>query len=182
MMQQELHILEEEANLFWGIAILVCTAGGTFLLAGTFISMNWNILNFRQFTAIILFFISFWGIFRLSEPRYHFIFRFDEDILVIDKYKGSIHFDSHRIAADNIEALKFAPDSPRSKNEALFDFSRTYHLMWKTKNNNRFQRMLSVESSRFTLKVDDIAKIMRFIRNRVPEVRIPSEQETYFNL
>ncbi len=181
-MQQELHILEEETNLFWGIIILVCTAGGTYLLAGTFMSMNWNILNFRQFMAVLLFLVSFWAIFRISEPLYHFIFRFKGDILVIDIYKGSLHFDSHRIAADHIEALKFAPDTPRSRKEALFDFSRTYQLMWKKKNDTRFQKMLFIESSRFTLKVNDIAKIMRFIRDRVPGVRIPPEQESYFNL
>lgn len=152
------------------------------MLAGSFISMNWNILNYRQFIALLLFLISFWGIFRLSEPQYHFIFRFEGDTLVIDTHKGSIHFDSHRIVANNIAALKFAPDTPRAENEALFDFSRTYHLMWRKKNDANFQRLLSVESSRFTLKVDDIAKIMRFIRNRTPYIHIPSEQEAYFNL
>lgn len=181
-MQEELHIIEEQTNLFWGLIILVCTAGGTFLLAGSFISMNWNVLNYRQFMALFLFLVSFWGIFRLSEPHYHFILRFENDILVIDTYKGSIHFNSHRIVANNIEALKFAPDTPRSRKEALFDFSRTYHLMWRKKNDAEFHRVLSVESSRFTLKVDDIANIIRFIRNRVPDIRIPSEQETYFNL
>lgn len=181
-MQQELHIFEEETNLLWGLIILVCTAGGTFMLAGTFISMNWNMLNFHQFVALLLFLISFWGIFRLSEPRYHFVFYFDEDTLVIDTHKGSGKVGSHRIAADEIDAIRFQPDAPRSKNEALFDFSRTYHLMWRKKDEISFEKMISVETSRFTLKVDDIAKIMRFIRYHVSTVQIPQKQESYFNL
>lgn len=181
-MQQELHIFEEETNLFWGLLILVCTATGTYLLAGTFISMNWNLLNTRQVIALLLFLISFWGIFRLSEPRYHFVFRFEDNRLVIEIHKGSMHVDSHSITAGEIESLKFAPDTPRSKKEALFDFSRTYHLMWRKKGEAVYQRILSLESSRFTLKVDDIAKIMRFIRNHVPDISIPSKQAAYFNL
>lgn len=181
-MQQELHIFEEETNLFWGLIILVCTAAGTYLLAGTFVTMDWNVLTFRQMAALLLFFISFWGVFRLSEPLYHFIFHFEEDTLVIDIHKGSVQVNTHKLPIDKVEALRFSPDTPRSKKEALFDFSRTYHLMWRPKNETNFRRMVSVESSNFTLKVDDIAKIMRFIRSRAPDIHIPSEQERYFNL
>ena len=181
-MQQELHIVEEDTHLFWGLIILVCTAAGTYLLAGSFISMHWELTNTRQITALLLFLVSFIGIFKLSDPLYQFTFRFDEDTLIIDIRKGNIKVDTHKLASNEIEALRFSPDRPRSSREALFDFSRTYHLMWRPKNSTRFQKLLGIESSNIILKVDDIANIMRFIKRRVPDVRIPDEQARYFNL
>src|SRR5690625_4841623 len=175
-MQQELQVFEEETNLFWGLIILVCASGGTFLLAGTFISVNWDMLTFRQVAALLLFLVSFWGIFKLTEPLYHFAFRFEDELLVIDIHKGTDYLDTHKIVVAEIEVLKFVPDTPRSKKEALFDFSRSYHLMYRKKHDPVFHRLLSTKSPEFTLKVDDIADIMKFIQNRNPDIAIPAEQ------
>lgn len=181
-MQEELHIIEEDSHLFWGLIILVCTAVGTYLLAGSFISMHWELTNARQITALLLFLISFVGIFKLSDPLYRFTFRFDEDMLLVKICKGSLPVDTLKLSTKEIDALRFAPDRPRSSHEALFDFSRTYHLMWRPRNSDSFQKLLAVESSNIILKVDDIANIMRFIKKRVPDVQIPDEQARYFNL
>ncbi|MCW9707187.1 hypothetical protein [Fodinibius salsisoli] len=181
-MHQELHIFEEETPVFWGLAILVCTAGGTYLLSGTFVSMDWNLLNIQQIGALVLFLISFWGIFKLSEPKYHFAFHFESEILVIDIQKGTHLLKTLKLPAQEIDALRFSPEYPRLPKEALFDFSRSYHLMWRRKNEPSYQKVLSVESAQFTLKVDDIAKIMHFIQQRVPDIYIPPEQSDFFNL
>lgn len=179
---QELHVFEESNHLFWGLAILVCTAIGTYLLSGTFLTMDWNFFKLRQVAAILLFIISFYGIFRISEPLYHFTLHFEDRILVIEIQKGELAVDTIRIPVDEIETLKFAPHFQREKDEALFDFSPSYHLLYRKDEKEGFEKLLGVQASSITLKVNDIADIMRFITERNPDIEIPREQASYFNL
>lgn len=181
-MHKELHIIEESTHLFWGLVIFICTAVGTYLLAGSFIFIEWNIFNLNQVAALLLFLISFRGIFVLSEPLFHFVLYFEDRTLVIDTKKGAINVDTLHIPVDNIEALKFSPHSPRKSYEAMFDFSTSYHLMYRTKEGVNYRKLIEVESGDITLKVDDIADIMRFIREQKPDIHIPREQANYFNL
>ena len=182
MRHKELHVFEESNHLLWGLIILVATAGGTYLLAGSFVTMNWYPFNIRQVLALGLFGISFSGIIKLSEPLYHFILYFDDNLLLIDIKKGDLKTDTLEIPVDSIQQLQFAPHDPRDADEALFDFSTNYHLLYQKKDETSFQKLLGDQSAAITLKVDDIAKIMRFITNRNPNIKIPSEQATYFNL
>jgi hypothetical protein len=182
VIHEELHVFEKSANLFWGLVILVCTAGGTYLLAGTFVSMDWEPFRPDQLFALGLFSLSFWGIIQLSEPLYHFILYFENDVLTIDIKKGEVHTQTIEIAATDIEALKFAPHKPRSADEALFDFSTDYHLLYKKRSASGYQKLLGLQAAAITLKVDDIAKIMRFISEHNPEISIPRDQASYFNL
>lgn len=181
-MYRELHVFEKSTHLFWGLAILVCTAGGTYLLAGSFISMNWNLFKLDQLLALGLFIISFTGIIKLSEPLYHFILYMDDSLLVIDIKKGEMQADTIKIPVNDIKAMKFAPHFPRSSDEALFDFSTSYHLLYKKRGSAKFQKLLGTQSASITLKVDDIADIMRFITEHNPNISIPDEQAAYFNL
>jgi len=181
-MHDELHVFEKSTHLFWGLTILVCTAGGTYLLAGSFVSMNFDPFKLDQLLALGLFVISFTGIIKLSEPLYHLILYFEDDLLMIDIKKGQVKTDTMQIPVADIEELKFAPHNARSSDEALFDFATNYHLLYKTRTNPNFKKLLGLESAAITLKVDDIADIMRFIKERNPEVIIPREQASYFNL
>jgi hypothetical protein len=178
----ELHIFEKSTHLFWGLAILVCTAIGTYLLAGSFVSMSFDVFKIDQLVALGLFAVSFRGIIQLSEPLYHFILYFENTDLVIDIKKGDLQTEKNRIPVQQISILKFAPHYPRSSDEALFDFSTSYHLLYQESGTEEFKKLLGVQSASITLKVDDIAKIMRFISERNPDVSIPNEQATYFNL
>jgi len=181
-MHEELHVFEKSTNLFWGLTILICTAAGTYLLAGSFVSMNWDPFKLDQLVALGLFIISFTGIIKLSEPLYHFILHHKEGFLTIDIKKGEVHTDTIRIPVEDIQELKFAPHDPRSADEALFDFSTNYHLLYKKKHQSTYNKLLGLESASITLKVDDIAKIMRFIKQHNSNVAIPREQASYFNL
>ncbi len=182
MRHKELHVFEESNHLFWGLIILFTTAAGTYLLIGSFVTTDWYPFNVRQLMALGLFGISFWGIIKVSEPLYHFILFFDNDLLVIDIKKGDQHIETIKIPADNITALKFAPHFPREADEALFDFSTSYHLLYQQKGKASFDKLLGAQSASITLKVDDISDIMRFISERNAKVQIPHEQAAYFNL
>ncbi|WP_445664887.1 hypothetical protein [Fodinibius sp. AD559] len=182
MRHKELHVFEESNHLLWGLIILVATALGTYLLVGSFVTMDWYPFNIRQLLALGLFGISFAGIIKLSEPLYHFILYIDDDTLIIDIKKGDVKTDTLQIPVDHIQHLQFAPHNPRNADEALFDFSTNYHLLYKKKDDTSFYKLLGDQSAAITLKVDDIADIMRFISNRNPNIQIPREQATYFNL
>lgn len=182
MTYRKLHVIEKNTHLFWGLVILVCTAVGTYLLAGSFVTMDWNFFRPDQFFALVLFAISFWGIIKLSDPLYHFILYVDHEQLVIDVKKGEIQTDTIKIPVNDIRTLKFAPHHPRSSDEALFDFSTSYHLLYQKHGAARFQKLLGTQSASITLKVDDIADIMRFITEHNPDILIPDEQAAYFNL
>ena len=182
MRHKELHVFEESNHLLWGLIILVATALGTYLLVGSFVTMEWYPFNIRQLLALGLFGISFAGIIKLSEPLYHFILYFNDDILFIDIKKGDVKTDTLQIPVDHIQHLTFAPHSPRDADEALFDFSTNYHLLYKKKDDASLYKLLGDQSASITLKVDDIADIMRFISNRNPNIQIPQEQAAYFNL
>lgn len=179
MTNRELHIIEERAQLFWALLVFVCTCGGTYLLAGAFIFQNWNFFNTDQLGAIVLFLISFWGIYRLTEPRYHFTIYSKERMLVIEIMKGSLDVDTIHIPIDEIEELKFSPYRPRKENEANYDYSTSFHLMYRTANSNSLKKIIDVESGSITLKVKDIAKLMRYIHERNPEITVPESQQ-YF--
>lgn len=181
-MQNELHVFEESTHLFWGLVILVCTAGGTYLLAGSFTSPGWGPFHLEQLFALGLFVLSFRGIIKLSEPLYHFILYFEDELLVIDIKKGDIQTETLRIPVREIEILKFDPHYPRSSDEALFDFSTSYHLLYRKRGAATFEKLLGAQSASITLKVNDIADIMRFITEHNPDITIPHEQATYFNL
>lgn len=181
-MERELHVFEEVAYLLWGLVILVCTAGGTYLLTGAFVSMDWDIFKLRQLLALGLFIISFWAIFKVANKRYHLILFFEDDLLTIKIKKGDINADTIEIPVQEIESLKFAPHTPRAPNEALFDFSRSYQLMYRTHSDEKYHQLLDIDSGTITLKVDDIANIMRFISQKNPGIHIPREQAEYFNL
>ncbi|NGP87009.1 hypothetical protein [Fodinibius halophilus] len=181
-MYKELHILEESRHLFWGLVIFVCTSAGTYLLAGSFIFIEWNMFNPEQLTALVLFLISFRGIFVLSEPLYKFVLYFEDRILQIEIKKGQHYIDTLKIPVDDITSLKFTPGNPRKPSEALFDFSTSYHLLYRTADSPDYRKLIEVDSDSIALKVDDIADIMRFVKKENPEVQIPREQATYFNL
>lgn len=181
-MKKELHIYEEATNLFWGLIIVVSTTLATYILANAFVNAGWSISSLNQIIALLLIMLSFVGILKISEPLYHFIFTVSEQQLVIHSKKGEQDINTDNIPLDEIEALKFAPYRPRTKGEALFDFSTNYQLMVKQKPENGYKPLIDLEDSAFTLKVDDIIKIIRFIKSYQSSVSVPREQAEFFNI
>ncbi len=182
MKNRQLHIYEEETHLFWAPVILVAAAAATYLLSGVSFSDITAFGGLTQVAALLLLLLSFYGIIKLSEPLYHFVFQLSDRSLIILVKKGERHVTTMDIALKDIEALKFSPGEPRAPGDALFDFSITYHLMWKPKQSSEYRRLLDLGSASFVLKVDDIARIIRFIRTRNPGIYVPPEQASFFNL
>lgn len=181
-MNEKLHIYEEATNLFWGLVVLVSTTMATYLLANAFISGNWSVTSLNQIIALLLISLSFVGILKISEPLYHFTFTIEVRQLVIHSNKGEQHIHTDTIPLQQIDALKFASFQPRKKGEALFDFSVNYQLMIRRRAEVGYKPLIDIPDAVFTLKVDDIIKIIRFIKKHQPNVEVPSEQAEYFNV
>lgn len=178
----KLHIYEEASTLFWGLLAVTSTAMATFLLANTFFSAGWSISGFRQLLVLGLFALSFTAIFKVTDPLLHFIIYVDQSQLFIEVFKGEYQLNTITIGLDEIEALKFTSYQERSDYEALYDFSTSYQLMWKGRSGAGWKPLIDLETDSFTLKVEDIAKIIRYIRRHNPEISVPEEQKTVFNI
>ena len=181
-MNEKLHIYEEATYLFWGLIIVVSTTLATYLLANAFISHGLSLSSLNQIVALLLFTLSFVGILKVSEPLYHFTFTIENRQLVIHSKKGEQHVHTTEISLEQIEALKFSPYLPRSRGEALFDFSTNYQVMIKKKTQSQYKPLIDLQDAAFTLKVNDIIKIIRFVKTHQPSVHVPREQAAYFNL
>lgn len=179
---QDLHIYEEATNLFWGLIILVSTTLATYILANAFVTKGWSISSLNQIIALLLIALSFVGILKISEPLYHFIFSVDQQELKIQYFKGDQQIDTRHIPLTDIEALKFSSYRKREKGEALFDFSTSYQLMVKKRMQTAYRPLIEIEDASFTLKVEDIVKIIQFVKSHRSGVNVPREQAEFFNI
>lgn len=179
---EELHIYEEATNLFWGLIIVVSTTLATYILANAFVTSGWSISSLNQIIALFLFMLSFVGILKISEPLYHFVFTVEQQNLKVVSYKGDQEINIDLIPLNEIEALKFSPYHPRERGEALFDFSTNYRLMFKRVSQFDYKPLIDLEGAAFTLKVDDIIRIIRFIKSYQSSVSVPREQAEFFNI
>lgn len=180
-MHTTLTIYEEETNLLWGLAVVVASALATYLLGDAFVQESLLVIGFRQLLALSLFVLAFVGILKITDPLYRFDLRVDGEQLVIDAYKGeelekTLTYDLHELAE-----LRFAPKTPTSRGDALFDFSPTYFLIYRSAADNKYRKLIDLGNVSFTLKVPDIARIIRYIRQHSPSIRIPDEQEAFLN-
>lgn len=181
-MKNELHVYEEATNIFWGLVILVSTTMATYILANAFVTGGWSISSLNQIIALLLITLSFVGILKISEPLYHFVFTVENQKLQIKSLKGEQHIETTQIPLEDIEALKFTPYRPREKGEALFDFSTNYQLMVKRSSDTGYKPLIDLDDAAFTLKVDDIVDIIRFIKHYQSSVSLPREQAEFFNI
>lgn len=180
-MSSQMTIYEEETNLFWGLIVVVATGLGTFLLGEAFADEALFILGFRQLMALFLFVIAFVGILRITDPLYRFELSAEGDMLTIEAYKGDQPVKNFYYNLREFEELRFAPKNDNWNNQALFDFSPSYHLVFKSYITGRFEQLIDLGNVSFTLKVPDIARIIQFIRRHNPNIRLPEEQEAFLS-
>lgn len=180
-MNSSLTVYEEQPNLIWGLIILVGTTLATFLLGDAFFSKNLFTLGYKQLTALLLFVVAFIGILKISEPRFRFDLQIEDNELRIEAWKGSDRFTVIRHYLPDIEKLYFLPHHPPADDDALFDFTPNYHLVIQKKGGET-KKLIDLGDIQFTLKIDDIAKIMMLIRQHRPQIRIDEEQAAYLNL
>lgn len=176
MKSDKIHIDEENTQLIWGLVSVVSIAAATYMLTNAFMAGSWTLASYTQIISLLLFTLGFYGIIRISTPLYHFVLSISESTLQIEIWQESEQpIDIKTVQLNAIEELRIAPHTPRSPNEALFDFTTSYYLLYKTKDNDNFKRLISLEGESFTLKVDDIKKVMGFLVSHHPAIHVPEE-------
>jgi hypothetical protein len=104
----------------------------------------------------------------------------ESQILTIEIWReGDQPLDVQTFDLPSIQELRITPHAPRSPNEALFDFSSSYYLLYRNDEQDDFYRLIDLEDESFTLKVEDLSKIMALIREHNPDIIIPHEQRVY---
>jgi hypothetical protein len=174
-------VYEENRSILWGLAVVVCTAAASIMLGSAFMNNRVLVPGIQQVIALILFMIAFYGIIKISEPLYRIEFEIDEyQQLTIKFFKGEAYIKTNRYRVLKIEEIAFVPDEPPSPQEALFDFSPSYHLTIKLENEPENRKILVADDAAITLRIDDIAKIVRFIKSHNPGVTMPEYQAQFF--
>ncbi len=167
MSDSQIHIYEENINLFWGLLGILTIASGTYLLADAFFAGNWKLASIQQIGSIALFAIGFYAIIKLTDPLYHFILSMQDEILCVEIWQGSeSHLNTKKIRVNEITDLKAARHTPRKENEALFDFSTNYHLLYRTGKEQVYESLIDLEKQSFALKLKDIEKVIKFLKQQ----------------
>jgi len=178
-MKHRLTIYEEDTNLLWGLIVVVAAALGTYLLGDAFVDESLFVLGFRQLASLFLFTLSFIGILKVTEPLYRFDLIVEGEMLAIEVYKGEEHVKDIYYNLNEFEELRFAPGTPTTYDDALFDFSPSYHLVFRSRITGREQKLIDLGKVSFTLKVPDIAEIIRFLRRHNSNINVPDDQAVF---
>ena len=182
MKSEKLYIDEENTHILWGLVAVVSIGMASYILINAFMAGSWEIAGSTQLLSLALFSIGFYGIIRISSPLFHFILFVEENMLHIETWKeGEKPVHVKTLALDNIEALRIAPHTPRSAGEALYDFSTSYHLLYKERESGQYKRLIDPEGESFTLRVEDIRKVIRFLRSHGESIDIPEEESLFLN-
>ncbi len=180
-MHTRLTIYEEDTNLLWGVIVVGATALSTYMLGDAFVDEALWMIGFRQLMAMSLFVVAFIGILKITDPLYRFELYAKGDMLTIEAYKGDQQLKNFYYNIREFEELRFAPRNSEWTDEALFDFSPSYHLIFKSHITGRYEKLIDLGDVSFTLKVPDIAKIIQLIRRHNSSISLPEEQEAFLN-
>ena len=161
----------------WGLVVIVAAALATYLLGDAFVDESLFTLGFRQMTALFLFALAFVGILKVTEPLYRFKLIVQEVMLTIEVYKGEEHVKDIYYNLNEFDELRFAPGTPSSTSDALFDFSPSYHLVFRSRVTGQIQKLIDLGNVSITLKVTDIAEVIRLLRRHNPSIDVPDDQE-----
>lgn len=183
MKTKEINIDEENTNLIWGLVAIVAIAGATYMLTNAFMAGSWELATYTQLISLALFILGFYGIIRISTPLFHFVLRVTDDQLKIEIWQeGDQPVDVQLIPLQQIKELRIAPHTPRAANDALFDFSSSYYLLYRLTSTASFKRLIDLEGKAFTLKVEDIKKIINFISGHNPAIDVPDNDAVFVEL
>lgn len=178
MHYERIHIDEEKNTLVWGFITVVAIAIAGFLLINAFFVGGLTVVKLVLFLVLIS--VAGFGIVRATSPVYHFELSIHDAALTIEISRSDEQiFDKQEIPLSNISELRIAPHTPRSQNEALFDFSTSYYLLYRDKRGDSYERLIYPDGKLFSFKVKDIRKIIGFLAAHNKDIHIPPDHELF---
>src|SRR5699024_1108445 len=105
-----------------------------------------------------------YSIMRATSHVYHFDLFIQDSTLIIEiSTSDDPLFDTQKIPLSDISRLRISSHIPRSRGDALFDFSTNYYLLYQSEAGKEYKRLIYPEGKLFTFKVEDIRKIIGFL-------------------
>ncbi len=182
MSTDKIHIYEENTQIIWGLIAIVSIGIATYTLFNAFMAVSWQWAGYKQLLSMALFILGFYGIIKISTPLYHFVLKVTDSTLNIEIWReGDEPLDIKSLSLRAIDELRVAPHTPRAPDEALFDFSTSYHLLYRLRDDTEFRRLIKLQDASFTLKVEDIKKIVEFLSSHNSEITIPDTSRFHLN-
>jgi hypothetical protein len=177
---EKIHIDEERNNLIWYLMTAVAIIFAAFLLVDAYMAVVVGIIFYKLVIMLLLIAIAAYGIAQINKPLYHFDLSIDDSMLLVDIYNGVDElFDQQKLSLREIHELRIAPHTPRSKKDALFDFTTNYYLLYRNNQGDDFKRLIYPEEKLFSFKVEDIRKLIGFLTAHDQTILIPPDQELF---
>lgn len=181
MPDQKIRIDEENIRLLWGLLIVLSLSAGIYLTGTIIWAEPWGTGNIRLILCLLLFAIGFYSIIQITRPLFHFNLFIEQQLLRIEIWKDEdTLLDTRQMPLNDIASLRISPYRPRETNEALFDFSTNFYLLYRRHHQSTYQPLIHLQNQSFTLKVEDIRKVIRFLCVHNPRIIIPENQSDYF--
>jgi hypothetical protein len=177
---EKIHIDEERNNLLWYLITIVAIALAAFLLIDAYLAVVVGIVFYKLAITLLLIGVAAYSVTQINKPVYHFDLSIDDSMLIIDVYKGDYEpSDRQKLPLSEIGELRIAPHVPRKQNEALFDFTTNYYLLYRNNSARDYKRLIYPGRKFFTFKVEDIRKMIAFLSAHDETLLIPSDQELF---
>lgn len=104
------------------------------------------------------------------------------DVLHIEIWEGNdTKHGTKKVMIGEIAELKIMSHTPRKENEALFDFSTNYHLLYRNHREDVYSDLITLNDQSFTLKLKDIQKVIRFIKKYNGKIGVNDNQLIHRN-
>lgn len=181
-MAAEIRIYEEHSKLLWSMIVLVGGAFGIVYLNRLLFTEETYMIILHGIISFSAFFFAVKGVLKVAENLYHFVFYVKDKQLHIDVYKGDPFIKNLQYPLAAIDQLSFRSSRRRGPEEALLDYSTSYYLMVKTMDDINPHPMIEVDGNFFSLKVDDISRIIKYIRRHNPNIDVPEPDRSFLNI
>ncbi len=180
MQYEKIHIDEERNNLLWYLITIVAIALAAFLLIDAYLAVVVGIVFYKLAITLLLIGTAAYSVTQINKPLYHFDLSIVDSILIIDVYEGDNETANRQeLSLSEIGELRIAPHIPRKQNDALFDFTTNYYLLYRNNPAENYKRLIYPGKKLFTFKVEDIRKMIGFLTTHDETLLIPPDHELF---
>ncbi len=175
-MSDELRVYEEDFKVVWAMLAFASGLIGIFLLNTSFNLFEIFIKLPVILASLIFFTFSFYAAFKAAEDL-HEIAMFIQDMeLIIRVFKRGEIIKDEKLSLLNIKCFFIEPKIKPKNGEAIYDYTSNYYLKYQTAENSDSQPFIDLGPYTLTLKLEDIERMIAFIKKYNPHIIVISEE------